>query len=74
MMLENQRECPIWYSQLTEKHKNVVKKIIGNAKRSSVDLENKLMDDTGTDRRDAQYLLRWWFRRVIIFLSQMSCS
>ena len=37
--------------------------LIGEAASSTRDLENLLMDECGTDRKDAQDLLTWWFGR-----------
>ena len=54
-------KCPIWYSRLNEDLQTHIKTLIGDSIKISTDLENLLMDECGTDRKDVQDLLRWWF-------------
>ena len=53
--------CPIWYSRLNEDLKTRIKNLIGDASSGTRELENLLMDEYGTNRKDVQDLLRWWF-------------
>jgi hypothetical protein len=48
---------------LNQNLKKHIKSLIGEAASSTRDLENLLMDECGTDRKDAQDLLTWWFGR-----------
>jgi len=56
-------KCPAWYSRLNQNQKKHIKNLIGEASSSTKDLENLLMNECGTDRKDAQDLLIWWFSR-----------
>ena len=62
--MHSQVECPLWYSRLSEEKKEFIQNLIGDATRSSRDLENLLIDMCGTDRPDIQDLLKWWFSKI----------
>ena len=59
---KEQVECPIWYARLNINLKKHVKELIGDSPRQTCDLEELLIDELGTDRRDIQSLLMWWFK------------
>ena len=55
-------EPPRWYARLKQVHKDVIKKIIGESTSASKELEDEIMDKTGTTRDDIKKLLDWWFK------------
>ena len=61
-LFELEIKCLILYSRLNEDLKTHIKTLIGDGLSSKIKLENLLMDECGTDRKDVQDLLSWWFR------------
>merc|ERR1719373_1099636 len=54
-------ECPSWYIDLPINQKENIVNIIGDSQNISLELVEKLIDQTGATKEDCEHLLLWWF-------------